>query len=77
MTVDGATDAEAFRTDVKRVLGPTRRPGEIVVLDNLRAPTAVGVQPAIARRGARLLYLPPYAPARSAIEPCRSKVNTA
>ena len=62
MTVEGATDAEVFRTYVKRVLGPTLRPGDIVVMDNLRAHKAVGVQQALARRGARLLYLPPYSP---------------
>jgi transposase len=77
MTVDGATDAEVFRTYVKRVLGPTLRPGDIVVMDNLRAHKAVGVQQALARRGARLLYLPPYSPDLSPIEPCWSKVKTA
>jgi transposase len=77
MTVDGATDAEVFRTYVKRVLGPTLRPGDIVVMDNLRAHKAVGVQQALARRGVRLLYLPPYSPDLSPIEPCWSKVKTA
>jgi transposase len=77
MTVDGATDAEVFRTYVKQVLGPTLRPGDIVVMDNLRAHKAVGVQQAMARRGARLLYLPPYSPDLSPIEPCWSKVKTA
>jgi transposase len=77
MTVEGATDAEVFRTYVKRVLGPTLRPGDIVVMDNLRAHKAVGVQQALARRGARLLYLPPYSPDLSPIEPCWSKVKTA
>jgi transposase len=76
MTVEGATDAEVFRTYVKRVLGPTLRPGDIVVMDNLRAHKAVGVQQALARRGARLLYLPPYSPDLSPIEPCWSKVKT-
>jgi transposase len=37
----------------------------------------VGVQQALARRGARLLYLPPYSPDLSPIEPCWSKVKTA
>jgi len=55
MTVDGATDAEVFRTYVKQVLGPTLTPGDIVVMDNLGAHTAVSVPQAIARRGARLL----------------------
>jgi transposase len=76
MTVDGATDADVFRTYVKQVLGPTLTPGDIVVMDNLRAHKAVGVQQAIARRGARLLYLPPYSPDLSPIEPCWSKVKT-
>jgi transposase len=77
MTVDGATDAEVFRTYVKRVLGPTLHPGDVVVMDNLRAHRAVGVQQALARRGVRLLYLPPYSPDLSPIEPCWSKVKTA
>jgi transposase len=77
MTVDGATDTDVFRTYVRQGLGPTLTPGDIVVLDNLRAHKAVGVQQAIARRGARLLYLPPYSPDLSPIEPCWSKVKTA
>jgi transposase len=77
MTVEGATDADVFRTYVKRVLGPTLRPGDIVVMDNLRAHKAVGVQQALARRGVRLLYSPPYSPDLSPIEPCWSKVKTA
>jgi transposase len=77
MTVDGATDSDVFRTYVKKVLGPTLTPGDIVVMDNLQAHKAVGVQQAIARRGARLLYLPPYSPDLSPIEPCWSKLKTA
>jgi transposase len=77
MTVDGATDTEVFRAYVKHVLGPTLAPGDIVVMDNLRAHKAVGIQQALARRGARLLYLPPYSPDLAPIEPCWSKVKTA
>jgi transposase len=76
MPVDGATDTEVFRPYVKHVLGPTLTPGDIVVRDNLRAHKAVGSQQAMARRGARLLYLPPYSPDLSPIEPCRSQVKT-
>jgi transposase len=76
MTVDGATDTEVFRAYVKHVLGPTLTPGDMVVMDNLRAHKAVGIQQALARRGARLLYLPPYSPDLSPIEPCWSKVKT-
>ena len=77
MTVDGATDTEVFRTYVKQVLGPTLTPGDIVVMDNLQAHKAVGVQQAIARRGARLRYLPPYSPDLSPIELCWAKLKTA
>lgn len=77
MIIDGATDTEVFRAYVKQVLGPTLVPGDIVIMDNLRAHKAVGIQQALARRGARLLYLPPYSPDLSPIEPCWSKLKTA
>jgi transposase len=77
MTVDGATDADVFRTYVKRVLGPTLTPGAIVVMDNLRAHNAMGVQQALARRGARVLSLPPDSPDLAPIDPCWSNVKTA
>lgn len=51
-------------------------PGDRVVTDNLRAHTAVGVQPSIARRGARLLYVPPYSRDQLPLEPCWWKVKT-
>jgi hypothetical protein len=72
MTVEGDTDADVFRTYVKQVLGPTLAPGDIVVLDNLSAHKASGIQQALARRRARLLYLPPYSPALSPMELCLS-----
>ena len=56
---------------------PTVVPGDIVVMDNLRAHKAVGIQQALARRGARRLYWPPDSPDLSPIEPCWSKVKTA
>jgi hypothetical protein len=77
MTVDGATDADVFRTSVKRVLGPTLAPGNLGVMENLRAHTAIGVQQTIARRGARLLSMLPYSPDLLPIEPCWSQVKMA
>jgi transposase len=77
MTVDGATDTEVFRPYVKQVLGPTLTPGDMVVRDNWGAHKAGGVQQAMARRGARLLYWPPYSPDLSPLEPCGSKLKTA
>lgn len=38
MTLNGATDTEAFRTFVRCVLGPRLRPGDVLIMDNLLAP---------------------------------------
>ena len=77
MTAEGATAADVLRPDVRQGLGPAPRPGEIVVMDHLRAHNAVGGPQAVARRGARLRYLPPSSPALSPLEPCWSEVQTA
>jgi transposase len=46
-------------------------------MDTWGAHNAVGIQQAIARRGARRLYVPPSSPDLSPIEPCWSKLKTA
>jgi transposase len=76
MTIDGATDAEVFRAYVEQVLGPTLRPGDIVIMDNLRAHKVTGIRERIDACGAQLIYLPPYSPDLSPIEPCWSKLKT-
>jgi transposase len=77
MTIDGATAAEVFRAYVEQVLRPTLRPGDIVIMDNLRAHKAAGICEAITQAGARVLYLPPYSPDRAPIERCWSKLKSA
>ena len=77
MTIDGATAAEVFRAYVAQVRRPTRRLGDIVIMDNLRAHKAAGIREAIEQAGAQLLDLPPYSPDLSPIEPCWSKRKTA
>ncbi len=76
MTIDGATDAEVFRAYVQHVLCPTLVPGDIVVMDNLRAHKVSGVREHIEACSAQLIYLPPYSPDLSPIEPCWSKLKT-
>jgi transposase len=76
MTVDGATDGLVFRVYVERVLCPSLRRGDIVVMDNLGAHKVSGVREAIEGRGAKLIYLPPYSPDLSPIEKCWSKIKT-
>jgi transposase len=76
MTIDGATDAEVFRAYVEHVLCPTLVPGDIVVMDNWRAHKVAGIREHIEAHGAQLIYLPPYSPDLSPIEPCWSKLKT-
>jgi hypothetical protein len=42
LAVDGPTDGPVFLTFLQRVLCPRLRPGEVVVLDNLRAHSVPG-----------------------------------
>jgi transposase len=76
MSSDGATDAEVFRPYGEQVLCPTLVPGDIVIMDNLRAHKVAGIRERIAACGAQLIYLPPYSPDLSPIEPCWSKLKT-
>jgi transposase len=76
MTVEGAVDAAVFRVYVEQVLVPTLGPGDVVVMDNLSVHKVAGIESMITAAGARLVYLPPYSPDWSPIEPCWSKVKT-
>lgn len=75
--LDGAMDALTFTTYLEKVLAPTLRPGDIVLMDNLSAHKGEPVRQLIAARGARLEFLPPYSPDLNPIEQCWSKVKTA
>ena len=77
MTVNGATDADVFRTSVQQGLGPTLSPGARVGRDHLSAHQATGVPQALARRGVRLRYVPPSSPAWSPLERGVSQLKTA
>lgn len=77
MLVDGAIDRAAFEAYVERVLGPTLRSGEIVVMDNLTSHTGPRVRAMIEARGAEVMYLPPYSPDLSPIEPAFSTIKQA
>jgi len=75
VTVDAATDGEIFLSFISESLVPVLRPGDVVVMDNLQAHKVMGVRAAIESAGAKLLYLPPYSPDFSPIEPMWSKVK--
>jgi len=75
MVIEGATDADAFRTYVERILAPTLRPGDMVVMDNLAPHKMPAVVAAIEALGARAIFLPPYSPDFNPIEKMWSKIK--
>jgi transposase len=68
LVVDGAINGEIFLGYLEQHLVPTLRPGDIVILDNLKAHKVAGVHKAIERAQAQLWYLPPYSPDFNPIE---------
>jgi transposase len=75
MTISGATDTEVFRTYVGKVLRPTLRPGDIVVMDNLSPHKSELTLALIQEAGAQVLFLPPYSPDFNPIEQMWSKIK--
>jgi transposase len=75
-TVNAATDAEVFRTFIEGFLIPKLRPGMVVVMDNLAAHKVCGVRESLRAAGCRAVYLPPYSPDMSPIEPIWSKAKS-
>ena len=57
----GGTTGERFVRYLKETLLPTLRPGDIVVMDNMRSHHVQGM---------KALYLPPYSPDLKPIEKC-------
>lgn len=75
MTVESPTDGDVFLAYLDEVLCPCLQPGQIVIADNLSAHKVDGVRERIEATGARLLYLPPYAPDFNPIEQAWSKIK--
>ena len=73
--LDGPIDGDSFRLYVERVLVPTLRPGDIVVMDNLGSHKSAAVRQAIRAAGARLFFLPKYSPDLNPIEMLFSKLK--
>jgi transposase len=75
LTVEGATTSVVFETYVQRVLAPTLRRGQVVVMDNLSAHKGERIRELIERRGCELIYLPAYSPDLNPIEEAFSKLK--
>lgn len=75
MVVVGATTKVVFESHIQRLLAPSLKNGQIVVLDNLSAHKRERVRELVEARGCELFYLPPYSPDFNPIEEAFSKVK--
>ena len=73
--IEGPINGERFRLYVERVLLPTLKPGDIVIMDNLGSHKGTGVRRAIRAMGAQLFYLPKYSPDLNPIEQFFAKLK--
>ena len=73
--LDGPINGERFQLYVEKVLVPTLRPGDIVVIDNLGSHKGKAVRQAIRNAGARLFFLPKYSPDLNPIEKLFAKLK--
>jgi transposase len=73
--IDGPINGELFTAYVEHVLAPTLKPGDIVILDNLGSHKGKAARQAIRKRGAHLLFLPPYSPDLNPIEQLFAKLK--
>jgi transposase len=75
LAVEGPTTREVFEVYLKRVLAPSLRPGQVVVMDNLSSHRGPRVRKTIEARGCELVYLPPYSPDLNPIEEAFAKLK--
>jgi len=73
--LEGPIDGENFRTYVERVLVPTLREGDIVIMDNLGSHKGKVVRDLIRAAGAKLFFLPKYSPDLNPIEQVFAKLK--
>src|SRR4249919_3965587 len=73
--IDGPINGELFLAYVEQVLVPTLRPGDVVIMDNLRSHKVAGVCEAIEGAGAKLMFIPPYSPDLNPIEQAFAKLK--
>jgi transposase len=73
--VDQAMNGDAFKEYLSSQLGPTLKPGDIVICDNLPVHKVADVEAIIEAHGATLKYLPPYSPDLNPIEQVFAKIK--
>ena len=74
-TYQGGTTGERFVQYLKETLLPTLRPGDIVVMDNMRSHHVKAVRETLEAKNMKVLHLPPYSPDLNPIEKMWSKMK--
>jgi len=73
--LDGPINGATFQIYVEKLLVPTLRPDDIVVMDNLGSHKGRAVRRAIRSAGAKLFFLPKYSPDLNPIEQVFAKLK--
>ena len=73
--LEGPIDGESFAVYVEKILIPTLRPGDIVIMDNLGSHKGKTIRRLIRSVGAKLLFLPKYSPDLNPIEQVFAKLK--
>ncbi len=77
LVVKGATDRSAFTAYMRGALVPSLRPGQTVLLDNLRVHKSEEIRTLVEEAGCHLCFLPPDSPDVALIEPAFAQVKQA
>ena len=72
---EGAVDRKMFEAYIEQVLGPSLRPGDIVIMDNLSSHKSRVAQEFVESRSASYVFLPAYSPDFNPIEKMWSKIK--
>jgi len=73
--IDGPINGERFRLYVEKVLVPTLKRGDVVIMDNLGSHKGKAVRRLIRAAGAYLFFLPKYSPDLNPIEQLFAKLK--
>ena len=75
MMIDGAVNSEVFDLYVEHLLVPCLRPGNLVLLDNVKFHSSPRALELIKEAGASVCPLPAYSPDFNPIEECIAKLK--
>ncbi|MBD0392205.1 IS630 family transposase [Wolbachia endosymbiont of Pentalonia nigronervosa] len=65
---EGYCNSELFEAYVEKILVPTLKPGQTIILDNASFHKSVKIRKLIGNVGCKVLFLPPYSPDLNPIE---------